>query len=220
MCKKYASAKRIFLEIEADQPNTYVIAANLGTVYELLGQTDSALFWLKRAVNLRPESHYGSEWIHIKILQAKLSASNNNDQLRAMDILGLDFGNEQQPIPPEGYHVKSLFKELRYQLGERMSFVQEPDPIVAQMLFASGNCAALELDPSIALATYRLAQKYGYDGELIGSRIEYVSKLVQEKEQQDERKRWLKENLAYLVSAAVLTLIGVVSVLFKLFAKR
>lgn len=72
---RYNEAKAVFGHIEKLQPGRYATAANSGTVYELLGQNDSALYWIKRAVQIDPTSHYGSEWLHVKILEAKIEGN-------------------------------------------------------------------------------------------------------------------------------------------------
>src|SRR6478609_5380234 len=59
---EYEKAKNIFIEIEGIEPNRYSTAANLGTIYELLGKNDLALEWIRKAVSIDPMSHASSEW--------------------------------------------------------------------------------------------------------------------------------------------------------------
>src|SRR6187431_1424119 len=61
---RYAEAKTVFQEIERIVPSLYATAANLGTVYELLGDNESALKWISKAVEIDPASHENSEWLH------------------------------------------------------------------------------------------------------------------------------------------------------------
>jgi len=49
------TAKEILLKAQRDYPGNYSIAANLGTAYELLGNLDSALLWINRAVAINPQ---------------------------------------------------------------------------------------------------------------------------------------------------------------------
>ena len=72
---EYLRAKAIFIEIENKSPGLYATASNLGTTYELLGQNDLALHWITKAIKINPNSHNGSEWIHVKILEAKIKAN-------------------------------------------------------------------------------------------------------------------------------------------------
>ena len=47
-------------------PNEYVVIANLGTTYELMGNNEKALEYIKKGMKLNPRSHNGSEWIHVE----------------------------------------------------------------------------------------------------------------------------------------------------------
>jgi tetratricopeptide (TPR) repeat protein len=62
----------ILLELEHAQPGDYNTAANLGTAYELAGENEQALTWIKEGLKRNPNSHRGTEWLHVLILQAKL----------------------------------------------------------------------------------------------------------------------------------------------------
>jgi tetratricopeptide (TPR) repeat protein len=91
---RYDEAKAVYEEIEKITPGRYSTAANLGTVYELLGQNDLALKWIKKAVEIDPTSHEGSEWIHVKILEAKIKGDK---ALTSEFLLGINFGNDTIP---------------------------------------------------------------------------------------------------------------------------
>ncbi len=56
----------------AQHPNDYSIIANLGTAYELTGNDEKALELIRKAVAINPNSHYNSEWIHVRILEEKV----------------------------------------------------------------------------------------------------------------------------------------------------
>lgn len=105
--REYDEAKKIYFFIENMNPNLYTTASNLGTLYELVGTADSALIWIKKSVKLNPNSHEGSEWIHIKILEFKITNSQNFDK----SILGLDFGNDPLPSNPHNYDLYRLEKK-------------------------------------------------------------------------------------------------------------
>jgi len=94
---KYQKAKKIYLEIEQRTPNLYTTASNLGTIYELIGKPDSAMIWIKKSIGLNPESHKGSEWIHVRILEYKLSKPLDI----TTSILRLNFGNSEKPGNPK-----------------------------------------------------------------------------------------------------------------------
>jgi len=60
---QYERAQQIFQEIEAKKPGLYATAANLGTVDELLGNDEEAYRWIKRALEINPNSHHGNGFI-------------------------------------------------------------------------------------------------------------------------------------------------------------
>ena len=169
LSKKYQSAIDLYLDIEKQKPNLYNTAANLGTAYELAGQNENALLWIKKAVALNPESHASSEWLHVKILEAKIKGAT---AYTAAFLLNTDFGTDA--IPKTTLNEEALDKlseALFYQLNERTSFIKTKEPIVAELLFDLGNVYFLQKYYYNAEETYRLAKKYGYKGDLIKKRI-------------------------------------------------
>ena len=69
---RYSEAIDLYLQIEKLEPNRYSTASNIGTAYEMIGENEKALHWIKRAVAIDPASHDNSEWIHVNILEAKI----------------------------------------------------------------------------------------------------------------------------------------------------
>jgi tetratricopeptide (TPR) repeat protein len=174
---EYAKAKEIFQFIELKSPGRYQSAANLGTTYELLGQNDSAYFWINKAIQINPHSHHGSEWIHLKILEAKMKANGNEDYFMTNSILNLDFGTDKIPENKNSYKLAELTTHLQYQLGERMSFIKPKDPVVAQLLFDLGNTIAIFENATSGLEVYEKAKEYGYSTALFEKRYSYVKGL-------------------------------------------
>lgn len=66
------SAIKILIPLAKKYPEEYNILANLGTGYELIGALDSAHKYISKGFEINPRSHRGSEWIHVKILEAKI----------------------------------------------------------------------------------------------------------------------------------------------------
>ncbi|HEY3401895.1 MAG TPA: tetratricopeptide repeat protein [Ohtaekwangia sp.] len=167
---RYDEAIALYREIEQVQPGIYAVASNMGTAFELTGQNDSALHYIKKAIKIDPKSHRSSEWIHVKILEAKIRFRNNPDSLQYFNILGLDFGVERKPNNVNALNLEELEKQIRFQLSERMAFVKPKDVIVGQILFELGNVTALTHDVQTALAAYALAHDYGFESDLMSSR--------------------------------------------------
>ncbi|HEX2630380.1 MAG TPA: BTAD domain-containing putative transcriptional regulator, partial [Chitinophagaceae bacterium] len=83
------NAVKLLERLYAKHPNEYNIVANLGTAYEVTGKDAKALEYLKKAVAINAASHYNSEWIHIKILEQKLSTKPDYKT-----IIGLKAGED------------------------------------------------------------------------------------------------------------------------------
>ena len=170
----------IFEEIEKSHPGEYVIAANLGTAYELSGDNQKALHWIQEGIRRNKSSHFGTEWLHVKILEAKLALEQDPDWLKSHSVLGLDFGSESSPkMPtawPEGQTAESTVKALEYQLHERLSFVSAPDALVGQLIGDLGNLLALTKSIEHAIAVYDLALPFQpINSELIKARRAHLS---------------------------------------------
>lgn len=205
---QYNTAKKIFLEIERRQPRLYHTAANLGTTYELLGSNDSALHWIRQAIAINPKSHNGSEWIHIKILEAKVRAKNDETYLWKENVLGLDFGDDKIPINKNTLSLDILENHLYHQLNERMTFIKPKDPIMAQLLFELGNVYAISKDVKSGLQAYQAAHEYGYHSELFELRQSYFKKLQRKADFKNNIEKWEIEhsNLLLFISGIILIL--------------
>jgi tetratricopeptide (TPR) repeat protein len=202
---RYNEAKAVFHEIHKRQPGRYATAANIGTIYELLGQNDSALYWIKEAVRIDPTSHMNSEWIHVNILEAKV---RGEAFVNAKFLIGTEFGNDIKPVTTLSEDELGKLKvALRYQLSERMSFIKSNDKIVGLLLFELGNMVALQDDVTTALRIYDKAVAYGFANNVLKKRYEHFLTLQKGlKNEYDSLKGrpWdkLKEQPATLVKSA------------------
>lgn len=175
LIKRYDEAVKLYLEIEKLEPNRYSTASNIGTAYELLGQNENALKWIKKSVEIDSKSHKSSEWIHVKILEAKLKGK---EFYTTNFLLNTEFGLDKNPTTKLGNdELQKLSDALYYQLNERVSFVEPKEKIVAQLLFDLGNVAFLLNNYFDAIADYKQAKEYGFTGQLIEERIKEAEKL-------------------------------------------
>jgi tetratricopeptide (TPR) repeat protein len=211
LLKEYNQAIAIYLEIEKIEPNRYSTASNIGTAYELLGENENALRWIKKSVEIDAKSHKGSEWIHIKILEAKLKG----EQFITSDfLLNTNFGTEKLPKSSlTSWELANLSEELYYQLNERISFVKPKDKIVAQLLFDLANANFLLGNFDVAKNDYEMAKEYGFENNLIEERIRESERLIKlPKETSDKiiadrvKPNYLIYGLAMLLSIAALTI--------------
>ena len=108
---------------------------------------------------LNPSSHYGSEWIHIRILEQKLSFSPDYPA-----ITGLGIGNVNDWLKDKNYKFPqppdSLLKQIAYQLHERIFFVSPPDKAVGQLVMDFANIAAKQYGAGNAEDFYTYALRY------------------------------------------------------------
>ena len=169
----YQQAKNIYFNIRVKYPNLYTTASNLGTIYELTGQPDSAYYWIKKSIEINPRSHKGTEWIHLKILEFKLSGSSDYSP----SILGLNFGDQAKPENPEDYDLHELTFDIRYQLIERLQFIEAPNKIVGNIYFDLGNAIAINQDAQAALESYLEAKRFGFESKLLDLRIAEMQAL-------------------------------------------
>lgn len=191
---KLDAALRHFRTVERLFPGQPQTAANLGTALELAGQDKEALHWIRTGLQRNPREHYGSEWLHVRILEAKLAAAGNPAYFRRHSIAGIAFGpGLVPPFPrklPNGNDGKPLLpswldSSLDYQLHERIGLVKAPDPVVANLLM---DWATLHLSGGsleTAKALYELATTYGAPRDaLMQRRIAHIDRVVAKAEKQ------------------------------------
>jgi tetratricopeptide (TPR) repeat protein len=139
----------LFRETEKKFPGSARVAANLGTALELKGEYEEALEWIKEGANRDASEHQGSEWLHVRILTAKIALLKDPDWFNKNRVLTLDFGSGDVPVAPEILPVEKgklkgadvLLRQIDYQLMERTNFVKPPDEIVGDLYASSGDLA-------------------------------------------------------------------------------
>ncbi|MFT7612245.1 MAG: tetratricopeptide (TPR) repeat protein [Parvicellaceae bacterium] len=209
-------AKVIFQRIEREWPNQYTTASNLGTVYELLGKPDSALIWIQHGYNLDPNSHGGSEWIHLKILEYKLSSKESTE-----DMFNL-FQVDADGLSIDEFSPNEIAQHFFHQLNERLYFIDGPNQILAQMYFELGQILTAQSVFQNADTLFQIAETYGYNSvKVAASRVNIVEKKA--KQIEDERlsaikgKEDVQRAKSDMLMLIVFGLIGVVSIIIICF---
>lgn len=161
----YAAALPLLQKAEATAPGDYSIAANLGTNLELVGDNAGALTWIAEAMRRNPDSHHGTEWVHVLVLKAKLRDATAPDSAPRPPLLEVpERITAATPLLIDG--VVRPAGEVRdaifYQLHERMVFVKPVDPYVADLLFALAQLNSNLVNIESASGLLKLAQLYGY----------------------------------------------------------
>jgi tetratricopeptide (TPR) repeat protein len=148
-------ALSILQQISLHYPNEYRVAANLGTAYELAGEIDSALVYIQKAMELNPNAHEGSEWVHVRVLETKKALKNNPDYLINHTVLNLS---------DDAIKNEAIADQLLIQVQERFPFTPFPDKIMADLFYDLGNCFTETKSLRYAERFYEISYKY-YRGD-------------------------------------------------------
>lgn len=138
---KYPEALQIFQQLIHTNPNEYQIIQNLGTAYELNGKLDSALFYIQKGLKINPKSHNESEWIHVKILEAEITAQKDPNYLKThLHLLGLPTAPNPNPKDLEAMKKNTkIWRQVVHQLEERLPFTLPPNPLMSNIFYEFGQ---------------------------------------------------------------------------------
>ncbi|NII23880.1 tetratricopeptide repeat protein [Pseudoflavitalea sp. X16] len=180
-------AVEILEQLYEQHPNEYNIVANLGTAYEVTGNNEKALALLKKAVQINPQSHYGSEWIHVRILEQKIARKDYDK------IINLGIQDFSQWIIDKQYRfprdADSLKMQIAYQLHERIAFIPPPDDIVGQLVLDFADIVAKTAESrDKAIPFYEYAEHYGSSLQKTVAARKQV--LKEEKKEVKDTFRW------------------------------
>lgn len=178
-----SQAIKMFLEIEQKYPGQYSTASNLGTAYELNGNNTDALEWINEGIKRNKNSHWGTEWLHVKILETKIKLEQYPEYLKTNWVIPLPkksiFG-----LWDSGTANKNLDQiewALIYQLTERLVFVKPKDPVVANLLFTySLIVAERSEDIETAVELLKWSNEYGFNNQELWDRTlaHYQNKVL------------------------------------------
>lgn len=169
---EYAEAKKMLFKASRLDTFNYSVCSNLGVVYELMGNLDSAYYYTSAAVKMFPRSHGNSEWIHLKILEATKKIKTTPTWIYDNSVIGFKFAKSELPSKRYSFgqdtakneyydhYVVELIGQIEYQLRERMVFVKPENKIVANLLFTLGELYITEIDCEKAEEVYKLAMEY------------------------------------------------------------
>ncbi len=161
-------AIELLTKLEAATPGRYSTASNLGTAYELKGDNVNALKWITTGISRNPESHHGTEWLHVLVLEAKVEAVNHPGQPRSHHLLELpERLGADTPVLVRGksYRAGDVFTALSYQLNERVVFVKPKDPYVADLLYSYALLEAHLSSVEGGKELLQLSREYGFPDE-------------------------------------------------------
>lgn len=170
-------ALKILEKLEKKSPGSYYVAANLGTAYELVGNNERAYKWIAEGMKRNSDSHFGTEWLHLKILKAKQEIKKNPKWTDTNSVLGINWeliGNDLSKVLVTGdrgdhYDSEAVRKALEYQLHERTEFVKPPDPTVASLLYDLSQLVRHSRSEEHGDLVQAAAHTYGYPNTLTSS---------------------------------------------------
>jgi tetratricopeptide (TPR) repeat protein len=174
--RDYKRGLQITSKLIQKYPQEYNVVINHAMCLELNGQPEQALVYMRKAIAINPDSHWGSEWIHVKILELVIS---KND-IQGKSVLGLDFGNDSLPVLKDTLMgVKKLLDHLEYQLEDRKFFVDKLDPLYGSLLFDFANLLYIHGEELSSRTYFEESQKYGFKHPAMLKRIGQVDKWEQ-----------------------------------------
>ncbi|WP_291151496.1 tetratricopeptide repeat protein [Flavobacterium sp. UBA7680] len=186
---KYQEALKLYLDIEKIKPNRYSTASNLGTLYELMGENEKAYQWIEKSIEINPKSHKGSEWLHLRILEAKVKKIEN---VTGEFLINESFGKDAFPKTDlSKKELEKLAQSIYYQVNERISFIKPKDKIISVLLFELGNAVKIIGENENATRIYNLAKEYGFQDELINRRLTsyFQGKVYNIKKENQEKNK-------------------------------
>ncbi len=136
-------------DAEKKIPGDALIASALGTAFESKGQLGDALDWIREGIKRDAGAHKGSEWLHARILEAKLALAKDPKWFDKHNVLGLDFGKDEVPVAPEILPIEQgrikgaeqLLDQIDYQLVERTKNSRPPNPVLGDLFASAGDLA-------------------------------------------------------------------------------
>jgi len=190
---RHSEAISLLKEAEKRFPGQAIVAANLGTAYELSGNDAEALGWIREGVRRDPQEHEGTEWLHVKILEAKTALSRDPEWLKKNTVLGLNFGDAEVPVMPamlpqnekgEARTPAEIGRAISYQMYERKKFVPPPNAVIGDLYAARGDLSYAVGRPR------RFADRIGDPANDYAEALQYGAArqaLVQQRKQRFEK---------------------------------
>jgi tetratricopeptide (TPR) repeat protein len=148
---KFKESLEILKELGKKYPNEYQIISNLGTSYELNGELDSPLKYIRKGLKLNPLSHDKSEWVHERILITKLELTENPNYLDSNTILNISEKDTN-------YHL--LAHQVSIQLRERFPYCPPSNIIMQNLLIELGDIYVNSNSVLFGICLYRISRDY------------------------------------------------------------
>lgn len=142
MAGRYAEGLDLFRALSKKYPQVYEINANTAVAYELNGNIDSALYWERASLKINPTAHGNSEWIHLKILEARKQLQADPDWCLHHNVTDVvnrikeTYKFEEHEDFNEGSRI---FSDFMNQLEERFPFTYAEDKVMGKLMMELGD---------------------------------------------------------------------------------
>jgi len=154
---------------EKNKNSSYYIASNLGTAYELSGNFEKARYWIAQGIERNNDAHYGSEWLHLYILDYKRGVIHKHFS----ELMQEDSDSQYYVVfEKQKYSEGQIYTALLYQLRERLLFVKKNSPMVGDLLYSLALVEAKHSSLEAGVELLELAESF-VDADQAG----YMTKL-------------------------------------------
>lgn len=166
----YQRALDLSTELFELYPEEYNVVITHAVACELNGLDRDALVNLQHAIQLNPQSHKGSEWIHVNILKAH--TAHRYDPTPA-ELIGIDISSDSFAAQAQRPRLDTLLAQLHYQIHDRMYFADKGgDKTFGAMLYAYADLLYLTGYRSVSIKYYEMALEYGYEPATVNRRYQ------------------------------------------------
>jgi tetratricopeptide (TPR) repeat protein len=171
------SSVKILKPLFKQYPEEYNIITNLGTSYELLDELDSALKYISLGFKLNPQSHFGSEWVHVNILQGKIKEKQKPGWMKSNEILNLKNLLHNVDVPNKRKKVSEMNSEIFYQIRTRVQYTPAPNKTMANILTTLGDFNTRVGTYENALLAYTYALQF-HESDALRNKVKGKIKIL------------------------------------------
>ena len=179
---KYQEALQLLRWLHQEHPNEAKIASNLGFVFELQQELDSATFYLEKSIELSAPNN--QEWAHLKLIAAQQQQVENPNWVLEHKVLNLQWDTSFYASSHYNNYndvQRDSIRNLRYKtyanqfdtlwsialhLKERIPYTPAPNLIIANAMKELADYLAAHLTIKEAFVAYKIALHYDPSNQL------------------------------------------------------
>lgn len=153
----FEKALNIYSKIEKLEPFLYTTASNVSFVYEYMGEYRKALTWFDKAKAIQPKNSAKSDFIRLKILEAKIKGDDFIKKAKGNFYTAVNFGKGDLPIAPKDISLIDLKRALEEQISHQLPFSEPIRPLLGALYFELANIEAILEDAKVGsiIADYK-----------------------------------------------------------------